>query len=162
MNIQKKKSTRRRLELESLESMLLLSTVVAESVAHAARTTPVHVAPVPPVVTLSGTIHASGKITGATTGFASGSGNLGKVGTASFKIAVDLNNPPSKVTLSTRHGNLFLASTSPIVSATGSSSAQYSIAGGTGSYNHATGSGTLFASYSVLKGNKLAITLTFA
>jgi len=154
------KSTRRRPTVESLESMTLLSTVSA-GLLHVAKVTPVHVAPTPPVVALSGTIHATGKVTGATTGNVSGSGRLGKVGTASFKLAIDLNNPPSTVTLTTGRGKIFLTGDEPLVTGATSGSLHYTITGGTKSYLNATGSGHVSGSYTLLKGNKVAVTLTF-
>lgn len=159
MNI-RKKSTRRRPTVESLESMTLLSTVTA-GMLHAAKAPPVIVAPTPAVVVLSGTIHASGKVTGAGTGTASGSGNLGKVGTASFKVSIDLKNPPSAVTLTTKHGKLYLAGDNTLFTGSTSGTSHYTITGGTGSYLHATGSGNVSGSYSLLRGNKLSITLSF-
>ena len=156
----RKKSTRLRPTVESLESMMLLSTIHV-GVLQAEKATKAHVTPAPPVVALSGTIHASGKVTGATTGTVSGSGNLGKVGTASFKVSVNLSNPPSGVTLTTKHGNIYLASEAALFTGSNSGTSTYVVTGGTGSYLHATGSGTLSGSYTLLKGNKLAVTLKF-
>lgn len=152
-----RKTTRRSPEVESLESLMLLSTGMAGS--HHVKV-PVQV--VPAHVALVGTIHASGHLSGsvATVG---GSGNLSPVGSSSFQIKADLNNPPSSVTLSTKHGKLYLVSntTTPLVQGS-SGSVSYQVKGGTGSYVGATGSGLLSASVSELKNHKLAVTLRFS
>ncbi len=162
-----KKSTALRPRLESLESMVLLSAVVGG--AHAAKTpvhvskTPTYVAPVAsgPVV-LVGTLHGSGRLTSSTSATVGGSGNLGKVGTASFKLTADLINLPTSATLSTRRGKLFLVGDGPLVGGANSGSVHYSIKGGTGQYVNATGSGNVVGSYTVLKGNKISATLKFS
>lgn len=156
-----KKSTRIRPVVESLESMMLLSTAVA-NLHHLAVAAPAahvtHVVSAESTVTLAGTLKGTGKISG-TTATVSGSGNLGKVGTTTFKLKVDALAPPSSVTLSTKKGNLYLAADSALIS-TGSTSGSttYSITGGTKAYANATGSGTVTASYTLAKG-KLSLTI---
>ncbi len=151
-----KKSRRRRPELETLEAVTLLSTF-----AHAeARHVPVPVTP--PVVALHGTIHASGKVSGSEVLTASGSGNLGAVGSTSLRVTASLVSPPSTITLSAKRGKLVLAEDSPLLIAGGAGSTTYHVAGGTGPYAHATGSGTVAASYSLLKGNRVALTINFS
>ena len=155
-----KKTTRIRPVLESLESMMLLSTLTPEVHELAKKTTvvtPIESGP----VTLAGTLHGTGKTNG-TTASVSGSGNLGKVGTAGFKLNVTLANPPTTVTLATRKGNLYLATTSPLVGAGSTGSTTYKIIGGSKFYTDATGSGTATASYSLLKSGKLNLTVHFA
>ncbi len=157
-----KMSRRRRPELETLESVTLLSSFghAAAVQAEAAHKT---IAPTaPPVVALHGTIHATGKLSGSTTLAVSGSGNLGAVGTASAKVRVDLANPPSSITLSARKGRLVLAESSPLLTSGNGGSTTYTVVGGTGSYAHATGSGTVTALYSIAKGNRVTLNLRFS
>ena len=160
-----KKSTRVRPAVESLESMMLLSTVVAH--VHELAAPAAHVAPAaaPTVsaeatITLHGTLTGSGKISG-TSATVSGSGNLGSVGKTTFKLTANLLNPPTSVTLSTKKGNLYLQASSALVGSGASGSTTYSIVGGTKSYAHATGSGTVLGTYSLAKG-KLAVTIRFS
>lgn len=168
-----KKSTRARPVVESLESMTLLSTAVAHL--HEAAKPAVHVAPAPAatpavaaeatvhaeaVVTLRGTLKGTGKLNG-TSGTVSGSGNLGSVGKATFKLTASLNNLPSSVTLSTKKGNLRLQAASPLVGSGTSGSTTYTIVGGTKAYAQATGSGTAIGTFSLARGNKLAVTIRF-
>ncbi len=155
-----KKSTRIRPVLESLESMMLLSTMTPD-VHELAKKTPV----VTPIesgpVTLAGTLHGTGTTNG-TTASLSGSGNLGKVGIADFKLHVTLASPPTTVTLATRRGNLDLSTTSPLVGSGSTGSTTYTITGGTKFYADATGSGSATASYSLLKSGRLKLTVHFA
>jgi len=130
-----KKSTRRRPELESLESLMLLSA----SGAHHGGRPPAHVAPV--TVALSGTIHATGQIQGNHL-TVKGSGDLNPVGHATLQYSTRVDNPSLSVTLETKHGKLLLVGDSPIATATTSGSTHYRVIGGTGSYTQATGSGT--------------------
>ena len=155
-----KKSTRLRPALESLESMMLLSTALAE--VHELAKRPVHVAP--PVesgpVALVGTLHGSGTAVNGKISV-SGSGNLGSVGTSSFKITTNVANPTSNVTLSAKKGNLYLTSTTPIINATGGGSTTYKITGGSGFYKNASGTGVVSATYSLLKNHRITTTITF-
>jgi len=156
-----KKSTRIRPVLESLESMMLLSTATVDI--HAlAKKAPVVVAPVPTVdLHLQGTLHGTGTVRG-TSASVGGSGNLAPVGSTSFRLNnINLNNPPTTVTLATRKGNLYLASTTPIIGAGSTGSTTYNVIGGTKTYAHATGTGTVAASYTLVKG-KLTTTINFA
>ena len=156
-----KKSTRIRPVVESLESMMLLSTAVAHVQPHVQPTAHVVHAEATTAVALHGTLKGTGKIHG-TSAALSGSGNLGKVGSASFKVNANLVNPPSNITLTTRKGNLYLTSASPLVGAGTSGSTTYSITGGTKAYAHATGAGSVSGSFSLLKGNKLSVTIRFS
>ncbi len=156
-----KKSTRIRPVVQSLESMMLLSTMTPDL--HAlARRAPVVVAPVPTVdLHLQGTLHGTGTVRG-TSASIGGSGNLAPVGSTSFRInKINLNNPPTTVTLATRRGNLYLATTSPIIGAGSNGSATYNVIGGTKTYAHATGTGTVAASYTLVRG-RLTATIDFA
>lgn len=163
-----KKTTRIRPVLESLESMMLLSTA-APHVAELASKAAAHVAlveaeavkaPVSSAVNLHGTIKGTGKVAGTNLTI-NGSGNLGKVGTATLKTGISLANPPETITLTTKKGNLFLASsTTPLVSGT-SGSTTYTITGGTKAYATATGSGSVAGTYK-LNGTKITFTLRFS
>ena len=164
-----KKSTRLRPVLESLESMMLLSTAVAH--VHALTKPAAHVAVVEAApqtvsaeattVALHGVIKGTGKINGTSLAV-NGSGKLGKIGTATLKASGDLTNPPSSLTLSTKKGNLYLASsTTPLISGQNGSTT-YTITGGTKLYADATGSGSATASYSLAKGNKITFTVHFS
>ena len=164
-----KKSTRIRPVLESLESMMLLSTAMAH--AHAVTQPAAHVALVQATtatvsaesttVVLHGTIKGTGKISGTSLAV-NGSGKLGQVGTATLKASGSLANPPSSLTLATKKGNLYLASsTTPLISGT-SGSTTYTITGGTKLYADATGSGSASATFSLSKGNKVSFKLRFA
>ena len=156
-----KKSTRIRPAVESLESMMLLSTAAVNLHALAQPTAHVVTAEATaPVVNLQGTLHGTGKISG-TSATVSGSGNLGKVGTATFKLNANLTNPPTSVTLSTKKGNLYLQASSSLVGAGSTGSTTYTITGGTKSYLNATGSGTVTGSYSLAKG-KVTLTIHFS
>lgn len=156
-----KKSTRIRPVVESLESMILLSTAVAS--VHELARRPVHVAP--PVesgpVALVGTVHGAGTVVNGKISV-SGSGNLGSVGLTSFRINTTLTNPTTNVTLATRRGNLYLTSTSPIIGAASGGSTTYSITGGTKYYAHASGTGVVSATYSLFKNHRLTTTIRFA
>ena len=155
-----KKSTRIRPVVESLESMMLLSTAVAHVQPHVQPAAHVVQAEATTAVALHGTLKGTGKIHG-TSAAINGSGNLGKVGSASFKVNASLINPPSSITLSTRKGNLYLTSASPLVGAGDSGSTTYTITGGTKAYAHANGSGAVSGSFSLLKGNKVAVSIRF-
>ena len=161
-----KKSTRIRPVVESLESMMLLSTAVAhlhplaQPVAHIV-TAEATKAVAPVTVALHGTIKGTGKING-TSAALSGSGNLGSVGATTFKVNANLLNPPTSITLASKKGNLYLTSASPLVGAGTSGSTTYTITGGTKAYAHATGSGSVVGTYSLLKGNKLAVMIRFS
>ena len=158
-----RKPARFRPRVESLESMLLLSHAASDVLhlqIHAeAKKTPVAVAPVD--VALAGTIHLSGKVSG-TSATVSGSGKLGQVGTVSIKTKVDALNPPTSLTLSAKKGNITIQAASLVSAAGTSGSGTYTVTGGTKSYVHAYGSGTITASYTLLKGNKVALTVTFS
>jgi len=150
-----KKSTRRRPEVESLESMMLLSTFV-HAEAHTSR---------PPVVvssqvTLRGTIHAKGNLTGDTLTIA-GSGNLGKVGNASFNLNTSLLAPTSTATLSTRGGRINLVANNGSVFGSNSGTITYTIQGGSGSHASAFGSGTIHVSLTQINGTKVKADLRF-
>ncbi len=155
-----KKSTRIRPVIESLESMMLLSTAVAHVHAVVQPAAHVVVAESTPVVALHGTLKGAGKITG-TSAAISGSGNLGSVGATTFKVNANLLNPPSSITLSTKKGNLYLSAASSLVGSGTSGSTTYQITGGTKAYAHATGGGSVLGSYSLVKG-KLAVTIHFS
>ena len=155
-----KKSTRIRPVVESLESMMLLSTVVAELHPHALPAAHVVTAEATTTVDLQGTLKGSGTIS-KTTATVSGSGNLGKVGTTTFKTKINLASPPSNVVLSTKKGNLYLQASSALVGSGSSGSTTYEITGGTKSYAHATGAGTVAATYTLAKG-KLSLTIHFS
>ncbi len=160
-----KKSRRRRPEVEGLETLALLSGFAHAGVAHvgAVHAEATKSTPSVAVVALHGTIHATGKLSGETLSV-SGSGNLGSVGTASAKVAANLLSPPSTVTLSTKRGNIVLAEDAGTALLTSGSTGTgtYHVAGGTGSYAHSTGSGTITASFSLAKGNKVTLNLKFS
>ncbi len=154
-----KKSTRIRPVLESLESMMLLSTATVNL--HALAMPAAHVVTAEATtVNLQGTLHGTGKISG-TSAAVTGSGNLGKVGTATFKLNANLTNPPSSVTLATKKGNIYLEASSALVGSGSTGSTTYTITGGTKTYLNATGSGSVSASYTVAKG-KLNLTIHFS
>ena len=154
-----KKSTRIRPVVESLESMMLLSTAVAE--VHAlAKPAAVHIVTAEQAVTLHGTLKGSGTLSG-TSATISGSGNLGSVGASTFKIKANLLSPPSSITLSTKKGNLYLSAASPLVGSGTSGSTTYTITGGTKAYAHATGAGSVVGTYT-LSGKKLGVTIRFS
>lgn len=157
-----KKSHRRRPELETLEAVTLLSTF-GHTLAPAVHAPAVHAAATPAITTvaLHGTIHATGKLSGTTVAV-SGSGNLGAVGSASAKVTVNLLHPPSSITLSAKKGKLVLAEDSPLLTSGNGGSTTYHVASGTGSYAHATGSGTVTATYSLAKGNKVTLNFKFS
>lgn len=144
-----KKSTRIRPVVESLESMLLLSTATMDLQSHHAPIVAPHVSTeATTAVHLMGTLKGTGTVNfAAASATASGSGNLGKVGKASFKVSGAEASLPTTVTLKTSKGNLILSSASPIVGSGSGASTTYSIVGGTKSYAHATGSGTVSGSY---------------
>lgn len=175
-----KKSTRIRPAVESLESMLLLSTAAAP--AHGLVKAAAHVAPIAPVATatvhaeptvhaaaatvhaeavvaLRGTLKGTGKIAG-TSAVVNGSGKLGAVGQTTFKLAANLLNPPTSVTLNAKKGKLFLQAASPLVGSGNTGSTTYNIVGGTKAYANATGSGSVIGTYSLAK-NKVTVTIRF-
>ena len=156
-----KKSHRRRPELETLEAVTLLSTF-GHTLAPAVHAPAVHAAATTAItsVALHGTIHATGKLSGTTVAV-SGSGSLGAVGSASVKVTANLLSPPSTITLSAKKGKLVLAENSALLTSVNGGSTTYHIAGGTGSYAHTTGSGTVTAIYSIAKGNKVTLNLKF-
>lgn len=155
-----KKSPRLRPVVESLESMMLLSTAMAE--VHALAKPAVHVVVAESTaVALHGTIKATGKISG-TSAAISGSGNLGKVGTASLKVSGSLASFPTSITLNTKKGNLYLKASSSLVGAGSSGSTTYTITGGTKAYANATGAGSVAGFYTLAKGNKLNVTIHFS
>ena len=154
-----KKSTRLRPAVESLESMLLLSTAMAE--VHALAKPAIHVvAAESTTVALHGTLKGTATISGSSA-TVNASGNLGKIGTASVKTSGSLTNLPTSVTLTTKKGNLYLSASSSLVGSSTSGSTTYTITGGTKAYAHATGAGSVSGSYSVLKANKLSVTIRF-
>ena len=65
------------------------------------------------------------------------------------------------MTLTTKHGKLYLAGDDTLFTTTETGSTHYTITGGTGTYAHATGSGDVTGSYAVSKGDKLTVTLKF-
>ena len=78
-----------------------------------------------------------------------------------FKTKVNLTNPPSSVTLSTKKGNIYLQASSALVGSGATGSTTYTITGGTKTYANATGLGSVNASYSLAKG-KLGLTIHFS
>jgi hypothetical protein len=147
-----KRSTRRRPELESLEPMVLLS----GGLKHAPPPTPV-----PPVVSLVGSIHASGKLTSQVVSVG-GSGDLDSVGRVSVKYSADVLTPSASVTLGTKHGKIILVGDSLLAPGTNSGSIHYRVIGGTGSYLGATGSGNASVTVDPLKGGKVTLDVTFS
>ena len=155
-----KKSTRIRPVVESLESMMLLSTAIGDLHPHALAPAQVQ-AEAPQPLPLKGTLKGTGTISG-TSGTASGSGNLGSVGTASFKVSGSATDLPSSVTLTTKKGNLYLTASSSIVGAGAGASTTYTITGGTKAYADATGTGSVVGTYSMVKANKFSLTIKFS
>jgi hypothetical protein len=147
-----KKSTRRRPELESLEPLLLLSA----GAKHAPRPTPA-----PPVVSLSGSIHASGKLSSKGLSV-SGTGDLSQVGPVSLKYSANLLTPSLSVTLGSKHGKIILVGDGLLAPGTTSGSIHYRVIGGTGSYLGATGSGTASVSLGTTQGGKATLDVTFS
>ncbi len=138
---------------------MLLSTAVGSI--HELAKRPVVVAPVQSgPVALVGTVHGNGTAVNGKISVA-GSGNLGSVGSTSFRINTTLTNPTTNVTLETRKGNLYLTSTSPIIGATSGGSTTYTINGGTKFYAHATGTGVVSATYTLARNHRLTTTITF-
>ncbi len=152
------------LKVEGLESKMLLTAAMIP--VHALATTAAHVAPVSAEavsthVALHGTIHGTGTLNG-TTLTVHGSGNLGKVGVASVRGNLNLASLPSSITLTTPRGHLTLTATAPQVVLGTSGYVTYAITGGTHAYAHATGSGLLSGSFSVVKGDKIAFSAHFS
>ena len=134
--------------------------------AHALSTVAAHVAPVATEavsnhVELHGTIRGTGTIAGTTLSL-HGSGNLGKVGVAAVRGNLDLAHLPSSITLTTPRGHLTLTATAPQVVLGTSGYVTYAITSGTRAYAHATGSGLLSGSFSVVQGNKVAFSAHFS
>jgi hypothetical protein len=145
--------------VESLESMLLLSTLFAEASKH--NKPPAHVAPKPyGELPLVGTIKGTGSVTGNTVSF-SASGSIKAIGSTSIKVTGNLAIPTSEnVTLSAKKGKVYL--TVSQIALANSQTLTYTVTGGTGTYAGATGSGTIQATLGTIKGNKAPITLKFA
>jgi hypothetical protein len=146
--LEMKRSTRRRPELESLEPLVLLS--------HAPTPTPAR-----PVVSLVGTIHASGKLNSQVVSV-SGSGDLGPVGKVSLKYFADVLVPSASVTLKGKHGKIILVGDSLLPPGSNSGTIHYRVIGGTNSYGGATGSGEATVTVDPLKGNKVKLDITFS
>lgn len=146
-----KKPVRLRPGVESLETMVLLSTAAAplHPVAQPAALVSVEpAAKAAPVVALRGTIKGTGTFNGTSLTL-QGSGNLGKVGPVTLRAGGSLLDPPSTVTLNTRRGKLILAAVdSPSILGTNGSS-RYTITGGTKAYAGATGSGLVTGTYGI-------------
>jgi hypothetical protein len=147
-----KRSTRRRPELESLEPLVLLSA----SSNHVPRPT----SP-PPVVSLVGSIHATGAVSNKGLSV-SGKGDLGPVGPVSLKYSTDLLTPSLSVTLGSKRGKIFLVGDSPLPQGTSSGSIHYRVIGGTGPYIKATGSGNASVAVGSLLGGKTTLDVTFS
>jgi hypothetical protein len=161
-----KKSTRRRPGFESLESLMLLSTVMAEAV-HAAKT-PAQVAPSLPLA-LSGTGQVTAHITlNMLRSLAfkfSGSAQLEPIGHASLSLTLTAQSDATvavvNLTLSTKHGKIDLQGSYSNPSET-SVTFGYSVIGGTGMYARATGSGTITAGVGTPHGRTTSLNLTFS
>jgi hypothetical protein len=139
----KRLTIRWRPELESLESMVLLSGVAgaAERPAYAAAamvaTRPVSNA----VVSLSGSAsgtYRAGRALGSPYSF-SGKGNISPLGRASVKGSLQLAAQTGQMTVATRHGKIFANLSTP--GGVGPP-VNYTITGGTGQFAGASGTGT--------------------
>lgn len=150
-----KKSNRIRPVVESLESMMLLSTATAGL--HAVA----QVAAEATTVALHGTIKGTGTIAG-TTLTVHGSGKLGKVGVATLTGSGDLAAPPDSITIDTHKGDLVLTATEKQVISGTSGHVTYTISSGTGKYAGVTGSGLLSGTYAVHKNSKISFALHFS
>jgi hypothetical protein len=117
--------------------------------------------PAPPVVSLVGSIHASGKVTNRGLSVR-GSGNLDPVGPVSLKYSANLLTPSLSVTLGSKHGKIILVGDSLLAPGTTSGSIHYRVIGGTRSYLGATGSGNASVAVGSLLGGKTTLDVTFS
>ncbi|MFI5457598.1 MAG: hypothetical protein ACHRXM_19320 [Isosphaerales bacterium] len=158
-----RRSFRRRLEFESLESMLLLSGIAATG-HHAAAVLLAKVAQSSSPILLQGTIrgtYQSASALGGVTRFTA-TGSLTPVGSVTLKGSLNytLKTPGGTATISTKHGNIKAnlstgAVGSPVI---------YHITGGTGKYVGASGSGEAIFTTVPIKGKGPAhgkVTITF-
>src|SRR5947209_2534517 len=120
------KSSRRHPELEPLEPLVLLSTS-----GHAPRPAPMPA--VPPVVSLSGSLHARGKLSGHRISV-DGAGTLSPVGAVRLQYAGSTDDPSTSVTLAGRRGKLILVGDNLPAPGATSGSIHYRLIGGTGSF----------------------------
>ncbi len=140
-----KMSTRRRPHLESLEPMLLLSSMVHAEVTHAIR-------PASPVA-LSGTFHVTGRQFHAPRGHgpdlpaffaAGGSGNLAGIGRAKAELVTVPAAPGYVVVLLTGRGAVSLLTEGPLPAAGPSAASPYAVVDGSGPIlGMVNGSGTI-------------------
>lgn len=147
-----KRSTRRLPELESLEPLVLLSGGLKH---------PLPPIPGSPMVSLSGSIHATGKVSSKGLSV-SGTGNLSPVGPVSLKYSADLLTPSRSVTLGSKHGRIILVGDGLLAPGTSSGTIHYRVIGGSGSYLGATGSGNASVALGSLQGGKTTLDVTFS
>lgn len=146
--------------VESLESLMLMT--AAPGRLHAMVMPAAEVATqATPAIALHGTIRGTGTLVGSTL-TVHAAGQLGKVGLATITASGSITDPPASITLATRRGKLVLTAVTPAVIAGTSGSVHYTITGGTGAYAHATGSGTIAGSYSVLAHNRITLVAHFS
>jgi hypothetical protein len=155
-----RKSFRRRPELETMESKLLLSGVTQTHFSPAAAlTAPIEKVPAVQLVgTAKGTFHEVAK--GSLVYDYSAHGSLSPVGKSTVKGTTDYGTGTGTVTVSTKHGKINADVTLRDLGA----SADYTITGGTGQYSGATGSGVADLTNAFSKGKGPLhgkITITF-
>jgi hypothetical protein len=133
---------RRRPELESLESMVLLSGMVAAEHPHhaAAAIFATHQPVTHAVVSLSGTARGTYRATGSGFTF-TGTGTVSPLGHSTLKGSLLI--PTGQLTVSTRHGKVFANLSLPQLGAPVS----YTITGGTGQFAGASGNGAGILSF---------------
>ena len=137
-----RKTIRRRPEVETLESMTLLSGVAAAAHPVAALTS------VELSGTVKGTLSASGKV--------KGSGSLSPVGKITFSGHQTIGVVQGSETLSSKHGKISLTTDLRSIGG-GSYTGEYTITGGTKSYAGASGEGSLESTF--LNGKTFIATL---
>ena len=115
---------------------------------------------VPPVVSLVGSIHASGKLTSQVVSL-SGSGKIDQLGPVSMKYSADVITPSLSVTLGTKRGKIVVVADSLLPLGTSTGTIHYRVIGGTGPYQGATGSGDASVTVETFKGGKETLDVTF-
>jgi hypothetical protein len=140
-----RKTRKRHLAVEALESMTLLSGM-AGAVAHPAAAT------LPNPLVLSGSVHGSFKPKGLTSGAINASGNLGfgKITLKGNVVVPTTSGTPETLTVSTTKGSVTV---NGHVTPTGAGvfSGTYSISGGTKVFAGESGSGSIVVSVSGTK-----------
>ena len=140
---------RRRPEVENLESLTLLSSMVGKAHHAAAALVATPGTPLPNPLHLSGGANGSYQLRGGSdTARINGSGSMGPIGKVRLSGVVTLDGESSgggNLNVSNRRGRLTLVITSPTAVGEQGFSATYVIVGGTGSLAGETGSGSFVA-----------------